>query len=110
MAVLTPTGPARAQNALARQSADPAGDSFANTGKELLLVEHTNGAGTDVDLTITTAVTVDGLDVTDLTITIPPGQRHLLGRWPPNIYSDTDGNVNLACSDATDIEVAVVSP
>lgn len=108
MATVTPVSPARAANPLAGQAADPAGDDWANTGKELLLVEHTNGAGSDVTLTVATTVEIDSEPVADKEIVIPAGQRHLLGPFPANIYNDGDGKAGASYDDATDIEVAVI--
>lgn len=108
MATLTPVSPARAPNELAGQAASAGGDQWANSGKELLVVEHTNGAGSEVTLTVTTVVTIDGEAVADKEIAIPAGTRHLLGPFPPNIYNDGEGNASVACDDETDIEVALI--
>jgi len=110
MAELTPISPKRAANAFAFSAAEAGGDSFPNTGKELVLVRHTNGAGSDVTLTITTTQQVDGEDVADKQVTIGAGTNHLLGPFPRSIYNDGDGKVSLAWSDATDIELAVIQP
>ena len=108
MATLTPVAPARQANPIPGQAADVGGDDFANDGKKLLLIEHTNGAGSDVDLTITTTKTVDGEDVADKTITVPAGERHLFGPFPTSVYNDGEGKTSLSYSSATDIEVAVI--
>lgn len=112
MAALTAVSPARAANNFDGQAASAGGDTFANSGTEMLVVEHTNGAGADVDVTITTHKTVDTaeLAVGDLVVTVPAGERHLLGPFPRGIYNDGDGNVSVGYSDETDIEVAVLKP
>jgi len=107
MATLTPVAPARAANQFAGQAAAAGGDDFVNDGEKVLVIEHTNGAGSDVDLTITTTKMVDGEDVDDKVITIPAGERHLIGPFPPQVYNDGDGKVALAYSSETDIEVAL---
>lgn len=110
MAQLTIKSPARVANAITAESAAAGGDKFANTGKELLLIEHTNGGGSNVTLTVVTQNTVDGLAVSDKTIVIAPGTRQLLGPFPKQIYNDGDGNVNLSYSAHGDIDVTVLSP
>jgi len=111
MAQLTPVKPKRAQNQLAGAAASAGGDTFVNTGKELLVVNHTNPGGASVTLTIATDATVDGEAIDDKTVTIPPGERHLIGPFPTSIYSNNaNKTVALSYSDETDIEVAVVKP
>lgn len=110
MAELSPVSPVRAANAFTMQAADSLGDTFLNTGKELVLIEHTNGAGSDVDLTVTTTKTIDGEAVEDKVITIPAGTLHLLGPFQPGYYNDQDGYVSLSYSSETDMEVAVLKP
>ncbi len=110
MATLTAVSPARAANAFSMQAAAAGGDDFVNSGSELLLIEHTDELGSDVDLTIVTQQTVDGEDVADKVITIPAGTLHLLGPFPRAIYNDGDDKVQLTYSDETDVEVGVLSP
>jgi hypothetical protein len=110
MAQLAIVSPARVANVFAEASAAAGGDEFANTGKELLVIEHVNGGGSNVTLTIVTPQTVDGLAVADKAIVIAPGTRQLLGPFPKGIYNDEDDNVNLTYSAHTDIRVAVLRP
>ena len=91
-------------------SADGAGDSFINTGDELLLVEHTDDQGSDVDLTFEVNRQVEGLDVPDRTLTIGAGERALIGPFSTQIYNDADGKVQISYSAATNINVAVIKP
>ena len=108
MAALTPVSPSRAANDFSFAAAAAGGDTFANTGKEMVLI--TNGSGSGITLTIATTITVDGEDVADKEITIGAGETHLLGPWPANLYSDGDGLVSLAYSLETSITVAVIKP
>jgi len=110
MALQTPVPPLRLANILTFVAADVAGDEFVNTGKELILVQHTNGAGSSVTLTVTTSATVDGEAVADRVITIGPGETHLLGPWPQQWYNDANAKVQLAWSAVTDITLAVIKP
>lgn len=109
MAAVTPVTKSRSANVIPFAAATGGGDEFANTGRELLLVRHTNAGGAAVTLTIATQAAPDGLAVADKTVTIDPGEDHALGPWPTSIYNDADGNVQLTWSSATDIEIAVVN-
>lgn len=108
LSAVTPSG--RQAGAFTFTAADSLGDDFVNNESELLLVRHTNGAGSSVTLTVTSTMQVDGEDVPDKQITIGPGENHLLGPFPRNIYNDAEGVVALSWSDATDIEVALIKP
>jgi len=105
MATLTPVAPARAANQFAGQAAAAGGDDFVNDGKKVLVIE--NDDVDSMDLTITTTKTVDGEAVADKTITIPAGERHLIGPFPPEVYNDGDGKVALAYTDETSVTVAL---
>jgi len=109
MSTITKLARSRAANPATFAAAAGGGDEFVNTGKELLLVNHTNGGGSAVTLTITTSATVDGLAVADRTVSIGAGEFHVLGPFETSQYNDANGKVQLGWSSATDIEVAVVN-
>ncbi len=69
-------------------------DKFANNGKQYLLVRN-GDSGTHV-LTFTSPATVDGLDVTDPTVSISAGQTKLIGPFKPSVFNDSDGYVTVA--------------
>ena len=95
MATITPVAPKREANSFSFSAAAAGGDEFVNNGSELLLFEHTNGAGSDMTLTIVTQQTVDGEAVADKAITVGKGTIHLLGPFPTGIYNDANGKVQL---------------
>lgn len=106
MALLTALQSARAANPITFAAADAAGDSFANTGREALLVQNNDvGART---VTVVTQATVDGLAVADLQITVPAGELHLIGPFAKGVYDDVNGEVQITYNDATNVNVAVV--
>lgn len=109
MATLTAQAAARTANDLTMSAGASGGDEFANTGKEALLVSHTNSGGSTVTVTISVEKTIDGLTVPDKTIDVAAGEIALLGPFDTGLYNDGDGNVNFSYSDETDIEVAVVT-
>ncbi len=98
----------RLANAITFAAADALGDSFANSGREAILIRHDNAVGTAVTLTIATPLTIDGLSVADASIVIGPGETHLLGPWPASTYNDSQKQVALSYSSATDISIAIV--
>lgn len=115
MAALTVQTASRSANgqSLAGVAAAGGGDTFVNTGQEILVVK--NGGGAGITVTITTPATVDGLAVADLTATIAAGETRSIGPFPPSIYNDTGvngGNVSVGYSSVTSVTVAVlkVSP
>ncbi len=110
MATITAVSPKREANSFSMASAAAGGDEFVNNGGELLLLEHTNGAGADMTLTIVTQQTVDGEAVADKTITIGKGTIQLLGPFPTGIYNDANGKVQLTYSSETDCQLAVIKP
>ena len=110
MATLAVISPANAANSFAFAAADSAGDEFKTTGKELVIIRHTNDAGSSVDVTFTTTKTVDGESVDDKVITVGPGETHLFGSFSQGVYGDPDDMVAISYSASTDIEVAVISP
>lgn len=113
MAALTVATSKRSTNGndLAGVAASVGGDTFVNTGTELLVIK--NGGGSGITLTVATPVTVDSLAVTDLTATIGAGETRMLGPFPPGIYNDTlaaGGIVSLSYSGVTSVTVAVIKP
>lgn len=111
MAVLTVATAVRASNGndLAGVAAAAGGDTFVNTGAEILIIK--NGGGAPITLTVATPATLDGLAVTDLTATIGAGATRSVGPFPPGWYNDTGvagGSVALSYSAVTSVTVAVL--
>ena len=102
--------PDRSANPIAFAAAEAGGDDWVNGGKDLLIVRHTNGAGSEVTLTVATTATVDGQSVDDREIVIGPGETHALGPFPKAYYNDAEDLVALSWSSETDIEIAVIRP
>lgn len=89
-----------------KASAGGAGDTWANTGQELLLVDNQN-VGTVV-LTLDIQATVDGETISDKTVSIATGEFMVLGPFDTAKYSDSSGNMNISFDDETNVSVAVV--
>jgi len=75
------------------ENAVSASDTFQNSGKTILLVE--NGSGGELTVTVVTPSTVDGLAVSDRTVTVANGAKKVIGPFPVNVYNDSDNNVTV---------------
>ncbi len=82
-------------------------DTFANSGKQFLLI--TNGNALSTVVTVVTQATIDGLAITDLTVTIPTATTKLIGPFPPSTYNDASGYVTVSCSITTTVTILVLS-
>ena len=78
-----------------------------NNGKVLLHIKK-SGAGA-CNLIITTPNTVDGLAVGDRTVVIPAttGDK-FIGPFPPSIYNDGNGDMEISFSEVTGITGAIL--
>jgi len=75
-----------------------------NDGNVLLYFEKT-GAG-DATITITTPKTVNGLAVSDRTITVSATTgRDAVGPFPPDVYNSTADEVEFTTDEDTDLTV-----
>ncbi len=106
MANLTTQSAKRQANPITMSNADPSGDTWNNTGNEVLLVE--NGGTGAVTLTFITYATVDGLAVNDLQISVPAGETHLIGPFPTGVYNDANGQTMVNYTSATGVKVALL--
>lgn len=82
------------------------GNSFANDGRMILHVA--NGGGAPINVTIATQQTVDGLAVADQVVAVTNGEERFIGPFPPAIYNDSSGLVQVTYSDDTSVTVAVL--
>lgn len=87
-------------------AASAGGDSFANTGREFLVVK--NADATPKTVTIDYVPTADGQAVTDKAIVVTNGTTVIIGPFPPSLYSDAAGRVNVTYSAVTSVTVKVV--
>ncbi len=113
MAVLTVVNSTRVSPGvdLAGTAAAGGGDSFVNTGVEL--VAFKNASVGDITVTFVTPVTVDGLAVADRTVVVAAASTKLVGPFPPGWYNDTfisGGAVNMTYSGVTTFTVTVIKP
>lgn len=88
-------------------AADVAGDSFANTGVEYLVVE--NASAGPVTATFAVQAQIDGLPVSaGKQVVVPAGATFIIGPFPKQFYNDGNGRVNVTYSAVTTVSVKVV--
>jgi len=104
MAVLTIQEITRAGVGPTFAAAAGGGDSFPNDGRTMCEVKNAGGGA--ITLTVVTQITVDGKAVADDAISVPAttGDR-MVGPFPPEIYNDVNGRVNLTYSGVTSVTV-----
>jgi len=79
------------------------GDTFANTGDTYFEIK--NGS-TEMTLTIETPAKIEGIDIAEITVTIPAttGVKRI-GPFDPAIFNQTTGRVNVTYSAVTSVTV-----
>ncbi len=107
MAALTMQDVVRAGIAPTYAAADVAGDNFVNDGRIMIHLKNTNAAVRNV--TVITQMVVDGKAVADDLIAIPAttGDK-MIGPFPPTIYNDVNGKVQLTYDAVTNLTIAVI--
>lgn len=105
MAVLTVQDITRAGITPTFAAAANGGDSFANDGKVFFEAKNVNAA-TRL-LTIALTKLVDGQTPAAKTVTVPvtTGDK-MIGPFPPDVYNDANGRVNVTYSTEVDVTVA----
>lgn len=109
MATLTVQDSSRDGLNIVFDSADVAGDEFANTGNEQLIFKNDDASLTTV--TIAFQTTVDGQDITcaSRTVVVPAGEITIAGLWrPTNTFNDGNGSLQITYSSVTSLGVAAV--
>lgn len=106
MATLTVQTTARTGLDVAGASADAAGDEWANTGEQVVLIK--NGSGSGITVTLDFKATPDGAVVTDPTVSIGAGATKVIGPFSPAYYNDsTTGRAKVTCSAVTSVTIIV---
>jgi hypothetical protein len=82
------------------------GDTFANTGKEFLLIK--NGSGGTITVTLDHQNEPDGAVVTDPTVSIDNGVTKLIGPFSKGYYNDASGLVKATCSAVSSVTIKAI--
>ena len=86
-------------------SANADGHSVVNDGKKTF-VHVKNGSASSINVTIQTPNTVDDLTVSDRVVAVPAGAERLIGPFPVETYSQSDGAVYVDFSAVTTVTCA----
>jgi hypothetical protein len=81
------------------------GDTWVNTGAEMLVVN--NASGSPINVTIPLTPTPDGLAVTSRVVAVAAGKIELIGDFPPGQYNDATGVVKATCSAVATVTIGV---
>lgn len=64
-----------------------------DTGRVFLRVD--NGGGSSITVTVQTPLQVDGLDVSDLTVSVPASGTRLIGPLSPSTFGQLSGSADV---------------
>ena len=76
-----------------------------NNGNVQIMVK--NGATATI-VTVESPSTVDGLAVADRTVTVAANTDAVLGPYPPSVYNDSDGNLNISFDDVAHVSIVAI--
>lgn len=99
--------------ALTYTAAAAGGDSFTNTGREVVHVK--NGGGAPVTVTVKSRNTTPDLPgygpvgKPDVTVAVPAGGDRHIGPFPSRAFNDADARVSLTWSSAASVTLAVIA-
>ena len=82
------------------------GDEFVNTGAEFIHIK--NGHSGTQTVTIATPNTVDGLAIADRAVAVTNAEERMIGPFPPGIYNDGNGKVQLTYDAVTALTIAIL--
>lgn len=82
------------------------GNSFNNTGREIL---HIKNGATDCVVTVQTPRTVDGQAVTARTVTVTATEERFIGPFPPAIFNQGGSNGDVVFVDYDDVSNVTVA-
>lgn len=81
------------------------GDKYLNTGREVVMFQNTSSQAAAASVVTVTAQTPDNFggaaSLHNITITVPTSSQYgltAIGPFPPSVFNDANGNVNLTYS------------
>jgi hypothetical protein len=81
-------------------------NTVANLGRTIVLVKNDSVAS--INATLKSRLSVDGNVVPDKVIAVAAGTEKVIGPFPPGIYNDADGLVQIDISVITTVGIAVI--
>lgn len=106
MALLTVAAASRSGVDMTGAAATSGGDTFANTGHEILFV--TNGDSGSHTVTVALQKELDGQSATARVVTVAAGKTEAIGPFQAGLYSDDDGIAHVTYSAVTSVTVKVL--
>ncbi len=82
------------------------GDTWANTGQEIILIR--NGSGSSINVTVDIVATADGNAVTDPVIAVAAGAITAMGPYPTALFNDGQGLCKVTCSAVATVTIAIM--
>jgi len=107
MAILTVQSTTSAGIAPTFTAVGATGDTFRNTGNELVIVKTTTTA---TSVTITSPVACGHGFMHDVVIALGAGVEQVIGKLPINRFNDSTNSAKITCSVQTGVTIAVVRP
>lgn len=95
-------------------SADVAGDVFADDGTQRTFLHVKNGGGDPITVTVTAQETerpVPGMGImtkADLEVEVPAGEERMIGPFAPDAFKTASGTVEVEYSAVTSVTVAAI--
>lgn len=83
------------------------GDTFACTGKEVLVVVNNNGSSINVTVNSTAAAGA-GLAQSNNVVAVANGATKYIGPFEPSGYADSTGVATVICSAVSSVTIAVL--
>lgn len=106
MADITPAVISRAGALVSLVAAAGGGDAIVgNAGKTYLHVKNGGGSSITVTLPFNSTAVVDGQAATSKTVTVANGTEKVIGPFPPSLYNDVNGKVQVTYSGVTTVTV-----
>lgn len=105
MALLTAQTVGLSALALTSTAVSALGDTFANTGEEVIIIET---AGTATVVTITSPTLCNQGFSHDLTVSLGATVKQVLGKFSVNRFNDASGLCKITCSPVTNVTISVV--
>ncbi len=87
-------------------SAAAGGDTFVNDGDVFFHIINSDTASKTV--TLTTAGKIQGINIADITVTVPASEDRMIGHFPPAIFNSGSTGVSVSYSAVTSVTVAAI--
>lgn len=87
------------------------GNTFSNTGREMMIVNNINAATLNVTITTNGVYSVGSVNyaIADVLGTVANGTSKVFGPFDKVLYNDANSNVDVSWSAGTNITVSVIS-